>query len=137
MKSADAAYQCPLWVQKRTLGDLRAMSALPSSNSRHPRACARWRGVALLRAAERQSLRGRCWMNVVNPLYLFRVRFDIRQVEIDDHRLLAAAHQHARQRLVVVRIDFLVRDKWRDVNEVTGASFRHELEPVTPTHASA
>ena len=61
-------------------------------------------------------------MNVVNPLYLFRVRLDIRQVEIDDHRLLAAAHQHARQRLVVARIDFLVRDEWRHVNEVTGAA---------------
>ena len=57
---------------------------------------------------------------VIKPSQLTCVReednFVLRhRAEIDDHRLLATAHQHARQRLVVARIDFLVRlPKGRD-----------------------
>ena len=76
-------------------------------------------------------------MDVVNPLHLFRIRFDIRQVEIDHHGLLAAAHQHARKRQFVVRVDFLMRDIRGHINEVAGTGFRHEFEPLTPPHAGA
>ena len=38
---------------------------------------------------------------------------------------------------VVVRIDFLVRDIRRHVNEVARTGFRHEFEPLTPPHAGA
>ena len=47
-------------------------------------------------------------MNVVHPAHLFGLRLDVGQIEIDDHWLLAAAHDHARQRQVVARIDLLM-----------------------------
>ena len=61
----------------------------------------------------------------------------IGDVEVHDDRLLAAAHQHARQRLVVARVDLLVRHVRRHVDEVARARFGDELELVAPAHARA
>src|SRR3984885_8023913 len=76
-------------------------------------------------------------MQVVDPLDRFRIGFDARQVEIDYDRLLAAAHQHARQRRLVAGVDLLVRDEGRHVDEIARGGFGHEFEPVTPAHAGA
>jgi hypothetical protein len=64
-------------------------------------------------ATATSSARGGC----CPPSALFGL-FDDRNVEVDDHRLLAAAHKHARERLVVVRVDLLVRNVRRHVDEV-------------------
>jgi hypothetical protein len=56
-------------------------------------------------------------------------------VEIDYDRLLAAAYQHARQRLVVVGVDFLMRHIRGHVNEVARPGFSHEFQRVAPAHA--
>src|SRR5208283_391314 len=73
-------------------------------------------------------------MNVVHPSHGFRLRLDIRQIKVDHHRLLAAAHDHARQCQVVVRIDLLMWDEWRHVNEIARTRLRHEFEPLAPSH---
>src|ERR687891_1374989 len=41
-------------------------------------------------------------------------------LEIDHHRLLVAAHQHAFERLVGARVDLLVRHEGRHEDEVAG-----------------
>jgi len=63
-------------------------------------------------------------------MHFFRVGLDVGQVEVHDDRLLAAAHENARQRLVVAGVDLLVRDERRHVDEVAGAGFGGEFEPV-------
>ena len=73
-------------------------------------------------------------MNAVHPINRFRI-FYRRDIEIDDHRILPAAQQHAFQRLVFIGIDFLVRHIRRHVDEIAGAGLRHELQPLAPTHA--
>ena len=78
-------------------------------------------------------------MYVVHPPYLFRLRLDVGHIEIDDYWLLAAAHDHARQRQVVARIDLLVRNVWRhvNVNEVARARVRYKFEPLGPSYPSS
>src|SRR5208283_1731566 len=66
-----------------------------------------------------------------------RLRLDIGQIEIENHWLLAAAHDHARQRQVVARIDLLMRNEWRHVNEIARTRLRYEFEPLAPSHPSS
>src|SRR5678815_1683065 len=75
-------------------------------------------------------------MYVVDPVHFFRF-FDYGNVEIHDHRLLTAAHEHAREWLVLVGVDFLVRDIGRYVNEIAGSGLGDELETIAPAHARA
>ncbi|MNC85472.1 hypothetical protein D3C83_10720 [compost metagenome] len=63
--------------------------------------------------------------------------FDHGNIEVDDDRFLPASHQHAGERFIVVRIDFLVRHIGRHVNEVPGPRLGDEFEPVAPPHAGA
>ena len=73
-------------------------------------------------------------MDVVHPVH--RLRFlHHRNVEIHHHRLLAAAAEHAGQRLGVGGIDLLVRHEGRHVDEIAGPGFGDELERVAPAHA--
>ncbi len=61
--------------------------------------------------------------------------FDRFDVEIDGDGLTIAAHQHAFQRLVGVRIDFLVRNIGRHVDEIAGTCFRNIFQMFAPAHA--
>src|SRR5262245_45873330 len=56
-------------------------------------------------------------------------------VEVDDDRLVVAAHQHAFERLVRAGVDLLVRHERRHVDEVAGPGLGHELEVLAPAHA--
>src|SRR6185503_17358080 len=72
-------------------------------------------------------------VDVIHPVHFLWLLYD-RDVEIHDDRFLTAAHEHARERLIVVRVDLLVRNVWRHVDEVAGAGFRDELELIAPAH---
>jgi hypothetical protein len=54
-----------------------------------------------------------------------------RDVEIDDHRLLAAANQDAVEGFIGVRVDFLVRDEGRHVDEIAGLGFGNKFERIS------
>ena len=58
-------------------------------------------------------------------------------VQVDDDGLLAAADDHCLYRLILASVQFLMRDVWRDVDEVSGAGFVDELEMVSPAKACA
>ena len=54
--------------------------------------------------------------------------------QVDDDRLLAAAGEHALQRLVVEGVDLLVwHERW-DVDETAGACLVGLFQPRTPAH---
>ena len=74
-------------------------------------------------------------MHIVDPSDLFR-RLARRDVEVYYDRFLSASHEHAFERLIGAGVDFLMRNKRRDVDEVADAGFSGELQPITPTHAS-
>ena len=48
-----------------------------------------------------------------------------------------APDHHALQRVAGKRVDLLVRDVGRHVDEVAGIGFGHELQPLAPAHARA
>src|SRR5712671_3859160 len=75
-------------------------------------------------------------MNVVHPRDLFG-RLGRRDVEVYDNRILSAAYEYAAQRLVAARVDLLMRDKWRDIDEVARPRFGDVLEALTPPHPRA
>src|SRR5437588_11347753 len=92
----------------------------------------RWR----MRPARTQASESFLWrrMDVVDPVDFFGLLHD-RNVEVDDHGLLAAPAQHARERLGVARVDLLVGDVRRYIDKVARPGFGHELELVAPAHA--
>jgi hypothetical protein len=55
-------------------------------------------------------------------------------VQVHDDRLLAAAGNHAGERLVVSRVHLLVRNIGRNEDEVTWPRLRRELEALSPPH---
>jgi hypothetical protein len=67
------------------------------------------------------------------PQDLFR-RFGRGDVEVDDDRLLAGAHQDAFERLVAAGIDLLVRHIGRHVDEIAGAGLGDEFQMLAPPH---
>ena len=71
------------------------------------------------------------------PSAPLRVGLDVGQVEVHDDRLLAAAHEHARQRLAGVGVDLLVGHVGRHEDEVAGAGLGDELQPLAPAHPRA
>lgn len=75
-------------------------------------------------------------MSIVHPYY-FLGRLDGGDVEVDDYWFLPAANHYAFERLIGTRIDLLMRDEWRHVNEVTRRRLGHELELLAPSHSRA
>ena len=75
-------------------------------------------------------------VGVVDPHHLLG-RLNRWDIEIDDDRFLAAAHQNAFERFIGAGVDLLMRNIWRDVDEVAGSSLSGKLQLVTPPHASA
>jgi hypothetical protein len=53
------------------------------------------------------------------------------------NRLLPAAHHHALDRILGIRIDFLVRDVRRNENEVAGSGFLHKFQALAPAESRA
>src|SRR5215212_127155 len=73
-------------------------------------------------------------VNRIDPGNLLRLLHRL-YVEIDDHGLVVAAHQHAFQRLVAAGVDFLMRHEWGDINEIARTGFRYIFEMIAPAHA--
>src|SRR5579859_3708002 len=82
-------------------------------------------------------LTGGFWLGVlvdrVDPAHFLRP-FDGLDVEIDDDRIVVAAHQHAFERLVGRGVDLLVRHIGRDIDEVARARLGDKFEMLAPTH---
>src|SRR6516165_2843333 len=55
-------------------------------------------------------------------------------VEVHHDRFLVAAYHNTAQRLVFAGVDLLVRHVRGDIDEIAGARFGGELEPVAPAH---
>src|SRR5215213_10444843 len=72
-------------------------------------------------------------MNMVYPVHLLR-RLGRRDIEIDNDRLLVVAHDGTGKRFVLARIDLLMRNERRHVDEVARPSFGDELEALPPPH---
>src|SRR5713101_8405843 len=68
------------------------------------------------------------------PKHFLR-RFHGRDIKIDNHRFLPRAHEHTFKRLIATGIDLLVRHVGRDIDKISGSSFRRILEPLAPAHA--
>src|SRR5487761_2259127 len=62
----------------------------------------------------------RLGMDVVDPGNVLGIGLDVGKVEVHDDGLLPAATQHAGQRLGVARVDLLVRDVRRHIDEIAG-----------------
>ena len=73
-------------------------------------------------------------VNIVHPVHLFRL-LNHRYLEIHHDGFLTTAAQHARQRFVLGRVDFLVWHVGRNVDEIAGPSLGHELKILAPSHA--
>src|SRR5580698_6950106 len=58
-------------------------------------------------------------------------------VQVDHHRLLAAADDYGLHWFIALGVDLLVGDEWRDIDKVTRPGFFDELEPIAPAHASS
>ena len=58
-------------------------------------------------------------------------------IEIDYHRLLAAAHDHARQRRVGRGVDLLMRHEGRNKDEIARPGFGDVFEMFAPAHPRA
>src|SRR5262249_23032226 len=57
-------------------------------------------------------------------------------VEVDREPLLSAARHHAVKLELVARVDLLMRDIGRHVNEVSRSSLGDEFQMIAPAHAS-
>src|ERR1041385_177515 len=73
-------------------------------------------------------------MDGVDPPHLFRL-FDRLDIEIDDNRLVVAAHQHAFQGLLAGSVDLLMRHIGRYKDEIARSGLRDIFEMLAPTHA--
>jgi len=74
-------------------------------------------------------------MQVVDPPHFFW-RLNSLNVKVDYDWLLAASHEHTLERLVSAGVDLLMRNKWRNIDEVAGPGFGGKLEMIAPTHSS-
>ena len=68
----------------------------------------------------------------VDPGDILRL-LDRLDVEIDDHRLVVAAHHDALERLVAGGVDLLVRDVGRHEDEVAGAGLGDDIPDGRPS----
>src|SRR5207302_1527760 len=73
-------------------------------------------------------------MDRVDPRHVLGL-LDRLDVEVDDDRLVVAAHQHAFERLVRARIDLLMRHEGWHIDEIAGPGLGHEFEVLAPAHA--
>src|SRR5215469_1621647 len=62
-----------------------------------------------------------------------RLRFRAGDIEIDDHRLLPAAHHHGLYRLIAASVDFLVGHVRRYVDEIARSGLIDILEMLSPS----
>jgi hypothetical protein len=72
----------------------------------------------------------------VDPGHVFRLLHRL-DVEVDHHRLVVAAHQHALQGLVGRGVDLLVRHVRRHIDEVAGPGLGGEFQLLAPAHPGA
>src|SRR5262249_2931827 len=63
--------------------------------------------------------------------------FWTRYVESDHNRFLPAPHNHRFHRLVFSRVEFLVRNVWRNIDEVSRTCFVNKLKTIAPPKARA
>src|SRR5215469_13058970 len=56
-------------------------------------------------------------------------------VQVDDDRFLAVAYNDALERFAGACVYLLMRDKWRDKDEIAGACLSHVLQPFSPAHS--
>jgi hypothetical protein len=73
-------------------------------------------------------------MDVICPIDFFRWlgRLD---VQIDNDRFLAAPDKNAAKRLFSVRIDLLMRNERRNIDEIARTGLRYELKIFSPAHS--
>src|SRR5262249_61874536 len=60
--------------------------------------------------------------------------FDGGDVEVDSDRFVVASDQHTLKAFATTCVDLLVRNEWRDVDEIAGTGLGDELEPFSPAH---
>jgi hypothetical protein len=65
------------------------------------------------------------------------VFFGAGNIEIDNDGFLPAAHDYSFDRLVFFRVEFLVRDIGRNIDEVSRPGFVDELQALSPAEAGA
>src|ERR1700761_7730884 len=56
-------------------------------------------------------------------------------IQIHDNRILTAAHDNGLAGFIRARVDLLMRNVRRHVNEIAGAGLIGELEMIAPAHA--
>ena len=72
-------------------------------------------------------------MNRIDPVH-FLHPFGSIDVEVDHHRFIVAAHQHAFERRIARAVNLLVRHIGRYEYEIACIGLGDELEPVAPAH---
>src|SRR5215469_3601868 len=82
------------------------------------------------------SLWSAVFVDRVDPAHLLRP-LDRLDVEIDNDRLIVAAHQYAFECLVGRRVDLLVWHIGRHKDEITGSGFGDEFQSLAPAHSGA
>src|SRR5262245_24667339 len=76
------------------------------------------------------------WMKRKRPRFAGSI-FGTLDIEIEDNRILAGANNHGFDGFIRPRVDFLMRHKWWNEDEIAGAGFGDELEAVAPSEAGA
>lgn len=74
-------------------------------------------------------------MSRIDPLDTFGILDGDEVGEVDSDGFAVTAHEDTFQGLILERIDLLVWDVGRHVDEIAGTSLGGELEAVTPSHA--
>lgn len=90
-------------------------------------------GLSLI-CAQPGAARSTSFVQIVDPANEFR-NFDRSYVEVDNQSLLPTPRYHAMKLNVVARIDLLMRNVGRDVNEIAGLRLCDKLQMISPTHA--
>src|SRR5215472_10195080 len=86
--------------------------------------------------AEPARTRGltRLFVQIVDPANELR-NLDRGDVEVDDEPLLPAARHDAMKLELITRVDLLMRDIRRHVDEVPRPRFGDELQTIAPAHS--
>ena len=117
--------------QRRDLRD-------PGSRPALWRAVRRLQPVHARRARRHDALSGHgaLWIGSTQIDLLGRLdRIDVG--DVDHHRLVVGAHQHAFQRLRGVGVDLLMRHERRHEDEIAGTRLGDEFQPLAPAHPRA
>src|ERR1035437_10024137 len=73
-------------------------------------------------------------MDRIDPRDLLRL-LDRLDVEVNHNRFVVAAHKDTFERLILVRINFLVRHERRHIYKIARPSLRSELQMLPPAHS--